>query len=88
MTPTDSAPPPLFDVAPDDRSIYSGGLVSAEQNTLSELTGAPVYHMEITIDESLSALSGRQTVTYTNMEDVALEEVYFHLHADTLDGVD
>ena len=86
VAPADSAPPPLFDVAPDDRSIYSSGLVSAEQNTLSELTGAPVYHMEITIDESLSALSGRQTVTYTNMEDVTLEEVYFHLHADTLDG--
>ncbi len=35
----------------------------------------------------LIAISGRQqTVFYTNLEDVPLDELYFHLHANTLEG--
>ncbi len=42
--------------------------------------------MEIAIAESMDALDGRQTVTFTNQEDVALDEVYFHQHVQTLEA--
>lgn len=84
--PANAVPPPLFAIAPGDRSLFAGGLTAAEQGILSELPGAPVYHMAISIDDSMTLVTGRQTVTYTNLEDIALEEVYFHLHPNTLDG--
>ena len=77
---------PLFDIDPTDRSVFASGLTAAETGMLDGLTGAPVYHMAITIDASMSRVSGRLTVTYTNLEDVELSEVYFHLHAKTLEG--
>lgn len=77
---------PLFDVSPADRSLFAAGLTTAEQVTLDALPGAPVYHMDFTIDESLSAISGRLTLTYTNVEDATLTDLYFHLHAQTLEG--
>ena len=77
---------PLFDVDPADRSVYAAGLTTAGQRALDQLPGAPVYHMAIALDESMTALSGRQTVTYTNQEGVPLGEVYFHLHPITLEG--
>lgn len=83
---TDAAPPPLFDIDPADRSLFAAGLTSAEAAALDGLPGAPVYHMAFTLSESMSALSGRQTVTFTNTEDVALSELYFHLHPRTLEG--
>lgn len=76
----------LFDVSPDDRDIFTAGLTTAGRAALSALPGAPVYHMAITIDETMSAVEGRQVVAFTNLEDVALNEVYFHLHPITLDG--
>jgi len=83
---TTPATTPLFDVDPTDRSIFATGLTTAEQVTLDALPGAPVYHMDFTLDESLSAISGRLTLTYTNVEDAALTDLYFHLHAQTLEG--
>ncbi|MBP9500665.1 MAG: M1 family metallopeptidase [Candidatus Promineofilum sp.] len=82
--PTAQASP--LDASPDDRSVYASGLVTAERGVLEALPGAPVYHLEFTIADSLDALEGRQTVNYTNREDVTLEEVYFHLHPKTLGG--
>ena len=46
----------------DDRSIYSSGLISAEQETLKELPGASVYHIDITIADSLTSVTGSETV--------------------------
>ncbi len=93
VTPTDepSTPPatdataPLFDIDPFDRSPFAAGLISDEAGG-DALPGAPVYHMAITIDPSMTLITGRQTLTYTNNESVDLNEVYFHLHAKTLDG--
>lgn len=82
--PTAQASP--LNAPPDDRNLYAAGLIEAEQGVLDTLSGAPVYHMEFTIADSMSALEGRQAVTYTNQEDVELAEVYFHLHPKTLDG--
>lgn len=83
-----ASPPALFDATWDDRSIYAAGLVDAggDAGDPEVLPGAPVYHMAITIDEALRVVDGRQTVFYTNAEDVALEEVYFHLHPNLLDS--
>lgn len=77
---------PLFDIDPTDRSVFASGLTAAGAEALNGLPGAPVYHMAFAIDDSMSRVSGRQTVTYTNLENVDLAEVYFHLHANTLEG--
>ncbi len=84
--PTPAAPSPLFDVDPADRSPFRAGLTATGAEALDGLAGAPVYHMEFTIDRDMSTLAGRQTVTYTNLENVPLDDIYFHLHANTLEG--
>lgn len=86
--PADAPPTPdiLFDIPLDDRDVFATGLTAAGREALGELPGAPVYHMAITIDPSMSAVEGRQVVAFTNLEDVALDDVYFHLHPVTLDG--
>ncbi|HWS23157.1 MAG TPA: hypothetical protein VN226_01835, partial [Anaerolineales bacterium] len=38
----------------DDRSIYSSGLIGIEQDTLKELPGASVYHIDLEISNSLT----------------------------------
>ncbi len=77
---------PIFDVDPVDRAVFAAGLTAAGQGALGGLGGAPVYHMAITIDDSMSRVVGQQTLFYTNLEDVALTEIYFHLHPNTLNG--
>ncbi len=95
--PTIPAPEPTAEPTPssdalsdgrdaNDRAIYAAGLVAAEQDVVEALSDAPVYQIEFVIADSLDTLEGRQTLTYTNLEDVALEELYFHLHAKTLSG--
>ena len=86
VTDASSATAPLFDVSPDDRDVFAAGLTTAAREALGKLPGAPVYHMAITIDESLTTITGQQVVTFTNTEATALDEVYFHLHPITLDG--
>lgn len=83
---TVAAPSTLFDIAPNDRAPFQAGLTAAGAEALAGLVGAPVYHMALTIDGDMSTITGRQTVTYTNLEDVPLDDVYFHLHANTLEG--
>jgi hypothetical protein len=77
---------PLFGTAWDDRSAYAAGLAPGQKGLLDELPDAPVYHMAITIDPERAAVTGQQAVAYTNQEDVALEEVYFHLLPALLDS--
>ncbi|MBP6016108.1 MAG: M1 family metallopeptidase [Candidatus Promineofilum sp.] len=76
----------LFDLDPDDRSPFRAGLTSAGAEALDGLDGATVYHMAFTIGRDMSTVAGRQIVTYTNLEDVPLDDIYFHLHANTLEG--
>jgi hypothetical protein len=77
---------PVFAIPPFDYSLYEAGLVTSSQGDLTALNGAPVYHMAIRIDETLSEISGRQTVYVTNQEEDDLDELYFHLHPNLLDG--
>ena len=81
-----TAPASPFDTPFDDRDIYAGGLVPGERSVLQGLPGAPVYHIDVAIDDAMTTVAGRQTLFYTNQEDVTLSEVYFHLHPRTLDG--
>lgn len=85
-SPVGEAGAPVFDVSPGDLGIFSTGLVAAEQATPGKLTGAPFYQIDIAIGEAMNTVTGRQVVTLTNTEDIALDEVYFHLHPRTLEG--
>ena len=85
-SPVGEAGAPIFDVSPGDLGIFGTGLVAAEQATPGKLTGAPFYQIDIAIGEAMNTLTGRQVVTLTNTEDIALDEVYFHLHPRTLEG--
>lgn len=89
-TPTEEAAAnansPIFGTPWTDRSVYAAGLVESQQGLLDELPGAPVYHMQLEIDGSMTRVKGHQAVHYTNTEDVALDEIYFHLFPNLLDG--
>lgn len=77
---------PVFPIAPFDPTPYEAGLVRSSQDDLERLPDAPVYHVAVTIDDSLAQVTGRQTVYITNQEGMDLDEVYFHLHPNLLDG--
>jgi predicted small secreted protein len=70
----------------DNRDIFSSGLISAEQETLKELPGATVYHIDLEISDTLTQLTGTETVQYTNRESQALENVAFQLYPNQLGG--
>lgn len=70
----------------DDRSVFRSGLIDDEAMVLEQLTGAPVYQIDLEIAPDLYSVSGRQEVRYTNQEDVSLDEVYFYLFPNILGG--
>jgi hypothetical protein len=76
----------LFDVDWDNRAPFRSGLVAGEQGALEEQPGASVYHIDLVIDDSLTSVTGRQEVRYTNNEDVALEEIIFRLFPNLTGG--
>ncbi len=66
--------------------MYRSGLIQSEQGTLDLLPGASEYRIRLTIDESLTRVSGQQQVRYTNREDAALSEIYLRLFPNALGG--
>jgi dienelactone hydrolase len=82
----DPTQPLLFDIAWDDRSPFRAGLIDGEAVVLDQLAGASVYHMDITISDDQTGVSGEMQVRYTNQEDAPLEEIYFHLFPNLLGG--
>ena len=76
----------LFDADWNDREPFRPGLLDNEQVILDQLPGASVYHLAITIEDSLTVASGRLEVHYTNTEAVALDRLYFHLFPNLLGG--
>jgi hypothetical protein len=70
----------------DDLSIYRDGLVASEAAKLDEHRGASVYHIDYTISDNLTSLAGKQTVHYTNREDIPLEEIQVRLLPNVLNG--
>jgi hypothetical protein len=60
--------------------------VSEAQGVLDELPLATVYHIVLSIDESLTALEGQQELRYTNEAAIALEELYLRLYPNLMGG--
>lgn len=79
-------PPRLFDIAWDDRSPFSPGLIDSEQGALNQLAGASIYHIDLQIADDLIHLNGQEEVRYTNQETEPLEEVYFRLFPNLFNG--
>ncbi len=78
--------PALFPVAWDDRAAFAAGLVAGAQGVLGELPGATVYHLDVTLDDSLTRLQGRQEMHITNREDAPLEEMVLRLFPNLMGG--
>jgi len=78
--------PAIFDTTWGDRSVYEAGLIESERGVLQAMASAPVYHVDLTINPDMINLSGSQEVLVTNQEDVPLDELYFWLYANLLDG--
>lgn len=76
----------LFDVDWNDREPFRAGLIDSQQAILDQLPGASVYHLALTIEDSLTGISGRLELHHTNTENVALDHLYFHLFPNLLGG--
>jgi aminopeptidase N len=87
-------PPTITSVPPtpsqsnswDDLSIFTDGLIPAEQARLNEQKGDSVYHIDYTISDDFTSVTGQETVHYTNRENIVLDEIQVHLLPNVLGG--
>ncbi len=79
-------PIPPTQPSPTDRSIYKDGLAPEYQDILNKLPYASMYDIKFNIADDLYHITGNETVTYTNAEDVELNEVKFRLFPNILGG--
>ncbi|CAN5819778.1 M1 family metallopeptidase [soil metagenome] len=80
-----AAPPPtLFDTPWDDLSVFTNDLVPARQNDLTALKDAPVYHLELTLPERSSTITGKMEVRFTNTTFDLLDDLVFRLYPNAL----
>jgi hypothetical protein len=79
-------PIPPTQPSPTDRSIYKDGLAPEYQGILDKLPYASMYDIKFNIADNLYHITGNETVTYTNAEDVELKEVRFRLFPNILGG--
>jgi len=79
-TSTPTLPPPV------DRSIYKDGLVPEYQDILNKLPYASMYEVNFNIADDMYHITGNETVTYTNAEDIDLNEVELRLFPNILGG--
>lgn len=86
VVPEETPPPDLFPVAWDDRTVFAGDLITAEQEALRLRPGASVYHLDLHLADDLTRLTGQQEVRYTNTESAPLTEVYFRLFPNIAGG--
>ncbi|MBT3336666.1 MAG: M1 family metallopeptidase [Anaerolineae bacterium] len=63
----------------NERDVFKSGLIPSQQHLPDEMPDATIYHIELNIADDLVHINGHQEVRYTNQEDVALNEIYFHL---------
>ncbi len=82
----DAHPPTLFATPWNDRQPFRAGLIPDEQDVLTKLPGATVYHLDLLIADSLDSVSATQELRYTNQESETLNEVRFHLFPNLLGG--
>lgn len=76
----------LFDFGWDDLTLFRDGLIKEEQESLLDLPGASLYHIELEIADDLLSVNGREEVLYTNREAISLSEVGFRLFPNLADG--
>jgi hypothetical protein len=72
--------------SPTDRSIYKDGLAPEYQDILNKLPYASMYDIKFNIADDLYNITGNETVTYTNAEDIDLKEVKLRLFPNILGG--
>lgn len=70
----------------DDRAIFRSGLIQEVQQTLEQLPGASVYHLEVQIADNFVSLQGQERVRYTNQENKPLDAIYFQLFPNISGG--
>ena len=70
----------------NDRGIFKSGLLPFYQESLDELPGASIYHIDYEIADDLVHIKGNQEVRYTNQEDIPLDTIQFHLFPNLLGG--
>lgn len=78
--------PAMYDEPWEASPVYEPVLVADEQAALESLQSAPIYHMDIAIDESLNRVFGRQQVRYVNTTSEPMTELYFALWPNLTDG--
>ncbi len=76
----------LFATTWDDRTVFAADLTPVARDVLQKRPGATVYHLDLSLSDDLTRLTGRQAVRYTNTEAAALGEVYFRLFPNLADG--
>lgn len=80
-----AAPPPtLFDTPWNDLSPFEVDLVPARQNDLKALADAPVYHLEFTLPEGSSTVTGKAEVRFRNTTSELLDDLVFRLYPNAL----
>ena len=78
--------PQLFAEDWTDAAPYIAAINPADQSGLTRLADAPIYHMDLVLDDSLTKLSGRMEVRYTNRQTQPLNEIYFRLFPNLFGG--
>ncbi len=81
-TPEPVPPTPL----PSDEPNFEGGLTPEYQNIVQEMGDASMYSIEFVIADDLYHITGSEEVTYTNTEDVNLDEIQLRLFPNILGG--
>ena len=76
----------LFDADWHDRQLFLGDLLPEAQADALTLEDASIYHLELSLDEALTTVEGRQEVFYTNRGDRSLDELVFQLFPNLLGG--
>jgi len=76
----------FFEHPYDDMAVYEAGLVTDEQPVLAHVGDLTTYRISLFVEDNLYQLHGRQLVRYTNMEETALDGIYFRLYANLFGG--
>ncbi len=78
--------PKLFDVAWLDSEVYKVNLVPSAWPSLERVASSSVYHIQLSIADSLRQVEAKQEVLVRNSEAVTLDNLYFHLYPNLLGG--
>jgi hypothetical protein len=79
LNPVDAPASKLFSYPWEDVTPYLESLQPSQRTVLSELTGAPQYRIQVSIDQDLMDVTGQQEVLLTNNENTALDRIVFRV---------